>query len=361
MNSRPCPAPCGRTVLLAALLLVAGFGPATAGSITLLPEIDERGGHIGYTLARHYSLLIPGRETRLFGGAVFSYTRDVDATLHDLGAGAVLIQNLAGDRITGRFQLDLGTRVQAVHRLPSGRDAAAGGSGASVPEGFFLENEAYPLTAAEMELRFTAADSYHFPERAIGARAGAGVALGVTGEPYSTVHLTGSLQAVIPVFTPLVQVDLGARYRGYLNPGWLDGPAPASALSHVDLRGYTGTERRAHGASVSAALAVRLPFEFYVPMSAGGGAYFDAGRVSGHPAALVRLGAADEAGGAAGGIDRDGAAVAGGFIEYRALAPFGMGSVTLSGGMGAIVSEWTSADPWVRLAYRTGWFFSDPL
>lgn len=351
MSSRRYASSGRRVVLLAAVLLAAGAAVATAGDFSPLPEINERGGHIGYTLARHYSLLIPGRESRFFGGAVFSYAPDVDATLHDLGLGTVLIQNLAGDRVTGAFQLDLATRLHAVYRLPAGRDSAGGEAAGAVPAGFFVESEPYPLVGSEIDLRFITADTYFFPERAFAARAGTAVAFGITDEPYSTAHLTGSLEAVIPLFTPLVQVDLHARYRGYLNPGWLAGTAPASALSSIRLRGYTGTDRLAHGGSASAALAVRLPFEFYVPMTAGGGAYVDAARVSASAAGLVRVS----------GEEATGAAVAGGFVEHRILAPFRIGSVVLSAGIGANLPDLTLSDPWFRVDYRTGWFFSDPL
>ena len=356
MNSRACAAPSRRATLLLALLLIAGLAAATAGEWSPLPEINERGGHVGYTLARHYSLLIPGRETRFFGGAVFSYAPDVDATLHDLGVGAVLIQNLAGDRITGAFQLDLGSRVEAVYRLPAGRTDPT----AAVPAGFFLETDPYPLASAEMDIRFITADDYFFPKRAFAARIGGALALGLTDEPYSTAHVTGAMNAVIPVFTPVVHIELGARYRGYLDPGWTDGPAPASALSYIDLRGSTGTDRRAHGASVSAAVAARLPFEFYVPMSVGGGVYVDAARAAGSAAALVRT-AADGVAGSADETAATGAVVGGGFVEHRLLAPFRIGSVTLTAGVGAMVPGWTPADPWLSIDYRTGWFFSDPL
>lgn len=351
MSSRTCTSAHYRVLILAVVFLAGGRGAATAGDFSPLPEINERGGHIGYTLGRHYSLLIPGRETRFFGGAVFSYAPDVDATLHDLGVGAVLIQNLAGDRITGAFQLDLGSRLHAVYRLPAGRNADGGEAAGAVPAGFFVESDPYPLVGAEIDLRFITADEYFFPERAFAARAGTAVALGLTDEPYSTAHLTGSLEAVVPLFTPLVQIDLKARYRGYLDPGWLNGPAPASALSNVRLRGYTGTDRLAHGGAASASVAVRLPFEFYVPMSAGIGAYVDAGRVSASAAGLVRPS----------GEDATGAAVVGGFVEHRILAPFRIGSVALSAGIGANLPDLTLSDPWLRIDYRTGWFFSDPL
>ena len=335
--------------LMVALLLAAGLGVATAGEFSPRPEINERGGHIGYTLPRHYSLLIPGRETRFFGGAVFSYAPDVEATLHDLGGGVVLIQNLAGDRITGAFQVDLASRLEAVYRLPVGRENPTG-----APAGCFIETEPYPRVAGALDLRFITADQYHFPERAFAARIGGALAVGFTDDPYATAHLTGSLQAVVPVLTPVVQVDLSARYRASFDPGWLDGPAPASALSYLDLRGYIGTERFAHGAAVSAAVAARLPFEFYLPMSAGVGAYVDAGRVSNSVAGVVP-------GLAAEGTDAAGAAVIGGFLEFRLLAPFRIGSLAVSAGTGAMVSGWTPAGPWLRIDYRTGWFFADPL
>lgn len=344
MNSRACAALSSRATLLLSLLLSAGLTAATAGEWSPLPEINERGGHVGYTLARHYSLLIPGRETRFFGGAVFSYAPDIDATLHDLGVGAVLIQNLAGDRITGGFQLDLGSRLSAVYRLPADRVDPT----ATVPAGFFLETDPYPLASAEIDLRFITADDYFFPSRAFAARIGGALALGLTDDPYTTAHVTGSMDAVIPVFTPVVQFEVGMRYRGYLDPGWTGGPAPASALSYIDLRGYAGTDRRAHGASVSAAIAARLPFEFYVPMSVGGGAYFDAGRVAGDALGLVQAAA-------------DGAAVVGGFVEHRLLAPFRIGSVALSAGIGTKLPDLSLSAPWLRIDYRAGWFFSDPL
>ncbi len=351
MSSRPYASARRRVMLLAVVLLGGGAGAATAGEFSPLPEINEHGAHVGYTFARHYSLLIPGREARFFGGAVFSYAPDVDATLHDLGLGAVLIQNLAGDRITGAFQVDLGTRLHAVYRLPTGRDAAGAQTTGGVPGGFFVESDPYPVVGAEMDLRFITADEYFFPERAFAARAGAAVAFGITDEPYSTAHLTGSVETVIPLFTPLVQVDLFARYRGYLNPGWLAGPAPASALSNIRLRGYTGSDRLAHGGAASASVALRLPFEFYVPMSAGGGAYFDAGRVSASATGLARPS----------GEEAIGAAVVGGFVEHRVLAPFRIGSVVLSAGIGANLPDLTPSDPWIRVDYRAGWFFSDPL
>ncbi len=342
--------PAGCRLLLVAMLLCASVGIVSADGFSLLPEIDERGVHIGYTRARHYGLIIPDRETRIFAGAVVSHTRDIDATLHDPGLGFVLIQNLAGDRITGRFQVDLTSRLEAVYRIPDARQDPA----AAVPAGFFLETDAYPLTSGDVGLRFITADQYHFPERAFAARIGGSVAFGFAGEPYATAHLTGSLRAVIPVFTPNVQVSLGARYRGYVDPGWLDGSAPSSALSYLDLRGYTGAERLAHGASVSADVTARLPFEIYVPMSAGAGAYADAGRVSGSPGGLV-------SGDTANGTQTHGRAVVGGLVEYRLLAPFRIGSVTLSAGVGALVPDWTLARPWLRIDYRTGLFFADPL
>lgn len=351
MNNRAAVAARPGATFLTVLLLFAGLWSAPASDFNPLPEINERGGHIGYTLARHYSLLIPGRETRFFGGAVFSYAPDVDATLHDLGVGAVLIQNLAGDRITGGFQLDIGSRVHAVYRLPAGRPAAGTEGTGEAPDGFFIESEPYPVVGAEMDLRFITADDYFFPERAFAARAGTAVAIGLTDARYSTAHLTGSVSAVIPVFTPIVQINLSARYRGYLNPGWFDGAAPASALSNVHLRGYTDTNRFAHGATGSASIALRLPFEFYVPMSAGGGVYFDAGRVSASAAGLMR----------ASGEEGAAAAVVGGFVEHRLLAPFRTGSVALSAGIGATIADWSLGDPWLRIDYRTGWFFSDPL
>jgi hypothetical protein len=330
--------------LLAALFLVSCLGVTAAGSFRLAPEINERGAHIGYGLARHYSLVIPGREARFFAGAVFSYTPDIDAMLNDPGVGVVFIQNLAGDRITGAFQVDLSSRLDAVYRIPAGREESA----VAAPTGFFTETAPYPRTSGEVDLRFITADRYHFPDRAFAAGLGAAVALGFTDEPYSTAHLNASLQATVPVLTPALQVDFSARYRGYLDPGWFAGPAPASALSYLDLRGYTGTDRFAHGVTASAAVTARLPFEFYVPMSAGVGVYADAGRVSATVAGLVSSGAAE-------GV------VMGGFIEHRVLAPFRIGSVTLSAGTGVLAPGWSLAAPWLRIHYRTGWFFSDPL
>ena len=341
----------GCRLLLVTMLLCASVGSVSADGFSLLPEIDARGAHIGYTRSRHYGLIVPDRETRIFAGAVVSHTPDIDATLHDPGVGFVLIQNLAGDRITGAFKVDLTSRLAAVYRLPGARQDPVG----AVPAGFFLETDPYPLTSGDLGLRFLTADRYHFPERAFAARVGGSVAFGFADEPYSTAHLAGSLQAVIPVFTPNVQVEMAARYRGHVDPGWLDGPAPASALSYLHLRGYAGTERLAHGASVSADVTARLPFELYVPMSAGAGVYVDAGRVSGSLAGLVTTGEAAD------GITTHGRAVVGGLVEYRLLAPFRIGSVTLSAGMGALVPDWTPSRPWLRIDYRTGWFFADPL
>ena len=345
MNSRTPPARAPKKILGFVIVLFASATLHAAGSFSLLPEIGDDGIHVGYTITRHYSLFIPNRESRFFAGAVLSPPSETDPTRLAAGLGTLLIQNLAGDRISGRYQIDLLARLDALYRFPR----LAAGEVGPFPDGFFVESDAYPVTVATVGLRFLTADRYRFPTYAAEAR------LRVTGEigwetdgAYSAGNTDAFVGILVPLLSPFVEASARATYRGYVPLGIFDGAVPPGALTTVRLRGYTAGEFHHHATKMSLDLIGRIPFEFYVPMGVGLGLYVDAGRGANTPAGLIDPVASGDV-------------VAGAFLEYRVIAPYETGSVTIRSGFGIHPDTREVIGPWLRVEYSAGWFFADPL
>ncbi|TVR53513.1 MAG: hypothetical protein EA426_17830 [Spirochaetaceae bacterium] len=334
-----------RKILCIVVVLFSSAALHAAGSFSLLPEIGDDGIHVGYTITRHYSFLIPNRESRFFAGAVFSPPSETDPTHIAPGLGILLIQNLAGDRISGRYQLDLHTRLDALYRIPT----LTAGVIDPVADGFFVESAPYPVTVATAGLRFLTADRYRFPAYAAGVRLGVSGEIGYgADEPYSAASTNAFVGFLVPLFRPFVELSARATYRGYVPLGAFGGAVPLSALPTVRLRGYAGRESYRHAATGALDLIGRVPFEFYVPMGVGLGVYVDAGRGADTPGGLIAPVAASEV-------------VAGAYLEYRVIAPYETGSVSIRSGFGFLPGTRDVAGPWVRIEYTAGWFFSDPL